>query len=563
MNKVETNQNSNTFWPFLFAGRRPFVFQSLLVLLPILIQVFLIARNFRTWVPVWASYPDPGYSYVLAGASLISGGTPALVYHPGTSFQWLVGILERLTFALVGEQTFFLDVVTRSEYYAQSVGLGIAILYVLSLGAVAWRIMKFWGWLPSFIFQLMILWGLPVIASARHHLWPESLVLITSLFTVALLAPLMAGHNSELRVRTIAILGAFAAIGVMSKVIFVPMMLLTVALVPAKRLWILALTFSASIGLLVLSIRSRISFMWDWFAGVTLSTGRHGGESQASALENLIIGQTVLSGFLRWYWLLMLILVAGTLILGLLQVRSGVLPLRPSIALLAALGLTLALSLKQSQPRDLIVVVPILASLAAHLMFRVDTVARQSRTSPILVSFIAATFGFLALHGIVHQHNFFKHSSIQSSRIVANAAQVDFFIKEGAWGLGYNVWTPSNALMFGSNDAVMFGAQFSDEMLDKELKAVHSDPLYFDVWHAEFQRISEEGRLSIMACSDVYDLFAQSNGEVGVIVESTNHIRFDSTRSRIGLAGGQAEFSGPLAIGDYFAYRFDSLNCDE
>ena len=52
---------------------------ALLVFLPVLGQVGLVFRGIQNWVPVWAWYPDPGYQYLLAGASLVSGGAPALL----------------------------------------------------------------------------------------------------------------------------------------------------------------------------------------------------------------------------------------------------------------------------------------------------------------------------------------------------------------------------------------------------------------------------------------------------------------------------------------------------
>lgn len=535
--------------------------QLLVVLLPVGVQVGLIVLSYRDWIPVWASYPDPGYNYLLAGASLVSGGAPALVYHPGSSFQLLVGLLERLTFWVSGEQTFFVDVVSRPEFYAQAVGVGVAALYVLSLCAVAWRMLIAWGWLPSLVFQLMILWGLPVIASARYHLWPESLVLSSSLLVVALLAPLMTGRTYRPSAGVAALLGAVCAIGVSSKVVFAPLIVLAILVLPVRRLWIFVVSFTAMLVAVVLPLGSRAIFMWNWFSGVTLSTGRHGGASQSSAVDNFVVGHTVLSGFLRWYWLIIVILLVGTTVVTVLQYRSKTIPVRSSVALVVALGATAALALKESQPRDLIAMVPIMATAVAYLVFRLDSYRKTGSFFLPLAAVVVGLFSFLALHGVVHQHNFAKDMQSRIDRVVEDAPRVQELVDSGAWGLGYNVWTPGNALMFGSNDAVMFGVEFSDNLLDEEIGDVYQDPLYFDVWSSQLQRISDASRLSVMSCDEVKSLVDGRNGSVGVVVESESHVRLDASGTRLLLSGGEAEFTGPEQVGGYHAYRILSLDC--
>ena len=532
------------------------------MLLPIGVQVGLIVLGYRDWIPVWASYPDPGYSYLLAGASLVSGGAPALVYHPGTSFQLLVGVLERVTFWVFGEQTFFVDVVSRPEFYAQMVGVGVAAFYVLSLCAVAWRMLIAWGWLPSLVFQLMVLWGLPVIASARFQLWPESLVLSSSLLVVALLAPMMTGRNYRPHAGLVALLGAVCAIGVSSKVVFAPLILLSILVLPVRRLWIFAVSFTAMLLAVTLPLGQRAIFVWNWFSGVALSTGRHGGTSQSSAVDNFVVGHTVLSGFLRWYWLIIVILLVATTVLTILQFRSKTIPALPSVALVVALGATAALALKESQPRDLIVMVPILATIAAHLVFRIVSYTDTGRLHLPFAAVVVTLFAFLALHGLVHQDNFAKYAQSRIDLVVQDAPRVQELADSGAWGLGYNVWTPGNALMFGSNDAVMFGVDFSDNLLDEEIGDVYQDPLYFDVWSSQFQRISDASRLSIMSCDEVKNLVDGRKESVGVVVESESHVRLDASGTRLLLAGGEAEFAGPEQVGGYHAYRILSLECN-
>lgn len=531
------------------------------VIAPILVQVFLVVRELAAWMPIWAWYPDPGYNYLTAGAALVSGGAPALVYHPGTSFQWLVGAMELVTYSILGSGGFLADVASRPEMYAQVAGLGIAVLYLGSLLFAAVRLEKFWGWIPSLAFQLVMLWGLPVTTSARFHLWPESLALICSLVVISLLAPLMALSRNLGGYWLAPAIGVVAGIGLTAKVIFAPMIVLAILALPRRLLPRFIAGFVLSTVVIVLPVRSQLPFMWDWFTGVATQTGRHGGASQAGAWQNLITGHAVLSGFLRWYVPLTLVTVLATVLLASRQKRRSGASIRPSVALICAFIVAVLLALKESQPRDLMIVVPVLGALVAHLIARVLVTAGLPRIRFGIVSISCALLSFLALHGIVHEANFAKLVRDRVTSVVSTAPLVQSLVESGSWALGYNVWTPANALMFGANDAVMFGAEFSDDVMNAEVREAHPTAIYFDIWSAQVQRLTASNELQYLSCETIKRLIA--NGTFGVVVESKSHVRLSDDGSSLSLAGGLASFDTPRQIGQYWAYPVTNLNCDQ
>ncbi len=104
-------------------GRLTHVVTAVLLITPVLLQALLVVPRFLNWRPVWAWYPDPGYQYLWAGGSLVNGGTTDLIFHPGTSFQWLIGASQAVTHLVAGQDSIMIDVAIRPEFYSQTAGI--------------------------------------------------------------------------------------------------------------------------------------------------------------------------------------------------------------------------------------------------------------------------------------------------------------------------------------------------------------------------------------------------------------------------------------------------------
>jgi len=474
-----------------------------LVFVPVLFQALIVIREFNAWRPVWSWYADPGYQYLFAGASLISGGSPALVYHPGTSFQWLTGIVERLSFAFFGEGSFFTSVTEDPEAYAKSVGIVVALIFIGSLTFAAWRMLRCMGVWPSLIFQLLMLWGLPVIAGARFQLWPESLVLSCGILIMALLAPLLIPHAPAPTLRIVITLGVVSALGLTAKILLIPIIVLCVIVLPMRR-WATYLGSLLVTSLIVLlPIYGRWPAMWEWFVNISTKPGRHGGAGDWSPIQNFVDGNLALAGYYRWYVLVAMFLAAATSVVAVLQARRDSTSIRPTVAIVLAVALVVGVTAKQSEVRDLVLVVPLLALLAAHLVQRVQSPPTPPRVALALGVVAAMVASFLALHGIVHHENFAKAEQRSISRIVDDARAVDSLASSGSWGLGYNVWTVQNAIMFGSNDALMLGVDFSDDLLNAEIRVKYPNALYFDLWSGTFQEVDDSSHLRVLTCQEL------------------------------------------------------------
>lgn len=534
---------------------------QLLVFLPVLIQAGLAFRGIRDWVAVWSWYPDPGYQYLLAGASLVSGGAPALVYHPGTSFQWLVGIIELAHHSLLGSGSFLTDLVASPEAYARSVGTLVAILYVAALTFVAWRMLRYLGLWPALTFQFMMLWGLPVVAGARFHLWPESLVAACALLTIGLLTRPWKSSSASLSVSSAIFLGFIGAVGISAKVIYLPMILVVAACLNWRRNLVYFATLTVTSVLIVVPIVSRLPAMWEWFSSIAVSPGRHGQVVETSWLDNFVLGQGFLAGYLRWY---VPVIVTLTVTLGgLVAVKRSIKDPLVRGALAVSLGIAAVISstVKQSEIRDLVVIVPLTASLTALLFSSTLGVVSTSKARLATIAGVLSITGFLALHGLVHASNFAAVERQQIDIVVRDAEVVTAAIEGGRWGLGYNVWTEQNALMFGSNDGLMLGVEYSDDLVNREISERFPKALYFDLWNGNFQAIGDDSRLHVLTCQQLSDSLA--TGPLGLLVQSAGHVTISPEGTEIVLSDGRALFLGPTKVGKYLAYEFTSLQCDQ
>ena len=123
----------------------------------IALQAYVLILKLVQAPPAWAWYADPAYQYLLNGAALVSGDTPYLLYHPGMSLIWLVGLIEFVVHLVSpSAESVLLDSVQQPEHHIaiQQGILGFA--YLVGLGFLAWRTLRSFGPLPALVLQLLI-----------------------------------------------------------------------------------------------------------------------------------------------------------------------------------------------------------------------------------------------------------------------------------------------------------------------------------------------------------------------------------------------------------------------
>ena len=522
---------------------------TVLLAMPILLQAILMIPRLVDWRPVWATYPDPGYQYIFAGGSIVTGGTTDLIFHPGTSFQWLIGLSQLVTHSFVGRDSFMLDVASRPEFYAQSVGIVLTTLYLLTLSLAAWRLFRYLGVWPAMVFQLMLLWGLPLLSAGRFLLWPESLVLISALASIALIAPQLSGRNFT-HPKLIAIaLALVAAVGMTAKITYLPLVVLVVILL-GWRLWAyFLLPLVSAVLLLMLPVYSRMDSMQNWFLNITTNPGRHGQSGYWNPMDNFFDSMMMLNSVVRWFIPICGIVLAAYLATRFYPKRVSAREWLPGIALLVACGMVLSAGFKSSESRDFILIIPLIAALASIVLTQILGVFN----GPLRTGFIAGIIllsSFLAAHGIVQETYFYRSFDSKLQEIIQDAQAIDKLNEMGAWAASYNAWTPDSSRVFG--------LIWSAGSFNEQVREISPEALHFDLFSREILRVNDANSLEPLTCRQMRDEISERG--LGIIVEARTQLVFASN-DRIDLSNATVGFTDPYKVGRYFAYKLTDVEC--
>ena len=531
-------------------GLRSHIVPAVLLITPVLLQALLVLPRFLNWRPVWAWYPDPGYQYLWAGGSLINGGTTDLIFHPGTSFQWLIGASQVITNLVAGQDSLMLDVASRPEFYSQTACLSLAIAYIVALGFASWRMFRHLGLWPTVTFQLLLLWGLPLLTFGRFVLWPESLVLTLTVASIAIIAPQLGG-KIPLHPRAQAVaLGIIAAVGMTAKVTYLPIVILIVITLGWRRIALFMVPLVSAALLLMIPVYSRLDDMYRWFLGITIEPGRHGQTGSWEPLNNFIDSAFLLNIYVRWFIPVFLVVVAGSIFTRIFPRRATRKELIPVAALLLAAGAVLLSGLKDSELRDFILVIPLVAALAAlTLNSALETLRGYVRVGALVAVLLVGSF--LAAHGIVQEHNFYQGYSIRLSEIVRDAKTIDRMNKAGSWATGYNAWTRDSSRVFG--------LLWSAGSFKAQVREVNPNALHFDLFSREIVHVALDNTLVPLSCEEMEERISYKG--LGIIVESQGHLQFSDNDTRIDLNNATAGYEGPQPLGRYFAYPLTDIDC--
>jgi Zn-dependent membrane protease YugP len=257
--------------------------QRVLAVLPLLLlagSVALVAHRGPYYLGMHA---DPEYAYLFNALNILTLNAPFHVDHPGTTLQVLSAVVVFVQWlvrcVVFGWEHPQYSVIGHPEAYLRVINFVLNVWLCGLLFTVARSLLRRTGSLfPPLVFQFACLAYLEFfIAQAR--VTPEPMLVIAALlFSWALLpAVLPLPEEYETSRRTAALAGAAFAFGVVTKVVFLPL----VALVLVLRGWRLKLWFvtaAAAAGLVfLLPIVTELGRVTGWLWRVLTHAGRYGG----------------------------------------------------------------------------------------------------------------------------------------------------------------------------------------------------------------------------------------------------------------------------------------------
>ncbi|MCG3773414.1 MAG: hypothetical protein JW395_0221 [Nitrospira sp.] len=518
----------------------------------IALQAFVIILKLVQAPPAWAWYADPAYQYLLNGAALVSGDTPYLLYHPGMSLIWLVGLTEFVVHLVSpSAESVLLDSVQQPEHHIaiQQGILGFA--YLVGLGFLAWRTLRSFGPLPALVLQLLILWSLTSLSNGILPVMPESLMVISALFSLAALVPAFAHPRTRMGLLSLVGLGVFSAIGVTAKVLFLPMFLLPLFLLRSRQL---AIWFVSTLGCAVLLLfpsRSRFPWMVQWFEELLLSGGRgHDGVGSAAApIHQLVVSLSTFGLSIRWFWGVTAVIVLLTVVALLVGARGpgSSLWLGPVAIISSVLGFMLLGFRSSVEIRDLVLIgllVPFLAMLATFIVIlRIGP--GWHRASIVTLTLIATMY--LAAHGVVGTMYNWQANLLRAQQFKDRALAVEALAGTGDWATGYDLWSVDTALTWAWPWA---------PSTEDAVGAVVGEKVYFDRWARTLTIAGSD-----ITCEEAVERVRSS--DMGILVTDPAQVQYDDAVPPIQFEGADVVLSSGQAMGELWAFRIVDARCSD
>ncbi len=523
------------------------------VMLGPVIQAMFFGLRVINWVPVWSWYTDPGYVYLFNGAVIIQGGVPGHTDHPGTSTQWLIGSIEQLTYWVTGSrENLFADIVWNPESYAKVVSSVFLIVYIFATAYLGYQMWRYFGTAVAIITQFLFIWTISLMGSGVFKLVPETVVLLAFLVLLALMIPSLKNPRRGLGIAALLFIGIICAIGMTSKIIFLPALLLPIILLTIRNLMVVVLGFVVSGILIMLPTVPRLGQMWNWYAGVLLSSGRHGGQSEKNLLENLSNAAQGLTGIARWWALIYIALLAlsfGFVVVSLLRKRFGLKPLSLVALVMVSFGV-FAIGYKQSETRDFILIAPTIALLAGILVYLYRQLCSLRVGELVSVTSIIAA-SFLGAHGLVGSVYAYPLVTDRSEDRVESAQAMNDLSEIETLAQSYDSWTESGALSFGE---YWSNGEFAREL--NERFPVIFEYSIFD--QGIYSWNSGDGR-RLASCPEL-SLLAQST-KFYIVVPSLGTLNIDPSLTKIYSKNGTISVIEKPSIGTYSTFQVMNVQC--
>lgn len=470
--------------------------------------VFLLGQ---VWIlfnmpPMWRQLADPIYQYLLNGIAITSGVTPGHTDHPGTSTQWLLGIIQGTTFGLVGQsQDLAVDVIARPEFYLTINASVMIALQTAAFAFASWRMGKFLGLQSLFVFQALILGSTPILYFTIYPV-PESTVWICTITLIGLIAPAARTPRKPFPLFTLIGIGVVIGIGSTAKIIFLPVLAVVFVWLRWRDAVIASVTALTS-GLLILwPVRSQFARMWEWFSSTASTSARYPDEvSRGSSLDSLVSAPI---SILRLFPLSVVaaVLLALMLVAASKQVRLRELGLLQIVGpLLALLGLWV-FTYKAWRPNDLMAWAPLTGLLAAVLFYVLFTQpggprckhrSRWPQTIALgLLALSTASFAIRVPTLITETSTPTQYDDL--SRWLDQKWQQGSSISNG-----YGVFTQASALTYANATS---GGIASQAIADR-----YPGWIDFNIWNSMFYRAGREG-VEFMSCITLKEIAQSPRG---------------------------------------------------
>ena len=458
-------------------------------------------------------YFDPEFAYLYNGGVITSGGTPGHWDHPGTSLQWITGLISRLTYLFHSSKlSFSQDLVSNPDIFLLTVRLTLALLFCFCLFIFGVNANKYLGMHLGLATILFICAGIKLWYPWIYFLTPESLVASTTLLILALLLPCILNRDNQPSILISCCVGLAFAFGITGKVIILPLFLLLPFVLRAKEILVVGVITIVTSLIILKPVYPRFGVMYNWFKGVASSPDRYGNEDSAkwTVLENFRRAIRDIDGAYPFAWLIVLVLIAASIIVS-REVFAGRIKEARLTFFLSSCGVTLAIigtlgmGYKSFNLRDFIMI-PFLAPLLMSVVLfksraylKYPQLIDSRRFSSYAAIALISVSTFLSLRATLHVIRSTDSTILTQS---SNIKTLDNAVGDSILINAY----PSSSLEFASS----FGNAFSSNFYSKEIFQRFPNYLELNIWDQVLYGYKSTPALTPIDCLNITHLLVGS-----------------------------------------------------
>jgi len=512
-------------------------------------------------------YLDPVYPYLYNGVVIVQGGTPGHYHHPGTSLQWLSGMVSLLThFVRNNSSEFRADLASNSELYMTVSGFCLLLIFCVSLLALGIRILKHLGAIPTIVFLVGIGASFQMWYPQASLLSPESLVISSSLLIIASLMPSIACADNKASTLGMVGVGIALAIGATSKIILLPILVLILFLIPLRRAFVVFGSAVVAAALIMVPNFRQITEVWSWFRGVATTASRRGDKGDWRVVQNLIAAFKSIFENFSPYYLSFVCVIAIVLLVRTRSVKSATrdskmtTQLRSRFGILLAIFTTLLMGYKPSSARDfvlLIALVPCAAAIVTRDLLdslRLGNTSRGQRRVNVFT--LAALINLLLLsstQSVVRANTTAQQLDRQKSSW--SVSQQRFAELESEAFVAYTYGTLSRSY------AAFFANAWTGNKFDRELSYLFPRVMNFDIWSGIIRGSGPDSQMTVFDCEMLNSLLDTSR--LFVVISPGIAANYLGERSAEGFVfgGDYLTIAGEQPIGEQGLIQIEIGEC--
>lgn len=449
---------------------------------------------------------DPSYAYLYNGVVITQGGVPGHTDHPGTSLQWISGITSQIFHSLRDTGISLVqDVVANSDDFIRVNGLLLSAIFSLSVGVFGFRILKQLGAIECLIATVVFWAGFRLWYPQLYILAPESLVISSSILVIALVIPNLFKTHIQTSDRTLILIGILLSIGLTSKIIALPILVMFPFLLRPRQLLLIAVALVSTTMLILIPVYSRAGLMLGWFFGVSTKPSRWGQQTSEQLSIRLNFQDALAKLFSVAPQLIACFVGALILVIGIFALRKKNSARitepenwRPFIGILLSILTAFAMGFKQSVERDFVVLavlVPVFVLLVFQ-KFKPVIMNPQSPSSSRLLTAIVV----IALFG----SSIFTLRAVRETSLNLGAIEKSYEeVMTEVANLENSNWVISAYGSPSSGNASLFGSYWANNAFRAELVRTFPRYMELNIWEKSIRGWNREQSLIKLDCQEI------------------------------------------------------------